>query len=88
MTIKWQKTFPEADYSPLYGENENGVRYTRSANKETVTAVLPDGRAGAGWTEAEALRSALAQTAPGEHPADMRERLRALLDGLQDGAAR
>jgi len=43
-------------------------------------------RAGAGWTEAEALCSALAQTPPGEHPADLRERLRALLDGLQDAA--
>ncbi len=86
MDITWRKVFPESDYSPLQGEDENGVRYTLSANQETVTAVLPDGRAGAGWTEEEALRSALAQTPPGEHPADMRERLRALLDGLQDAA--
>lgn len=86
MKIEWQKAFPDADYSPLCGEDENGVRYTLSANQETVTAVLPDGRAGAGWTEAEALQSALAQTPPGEHPADLRERMRALLVGLHDAA--
>jgi len=61
LTITWQKVEPGADYSAMRGVDVAGNVYAMPANLETCSVRLVDGRCGADWECAAALRAAQAQ---------------------------